>query len=359
MRADDEGFLQPAVQESLCIECDLCEKVCPVLHPGEPREPLAVYAAKALDDELRMKSSSGGVFSLLSREVFAKGGIVYGAGWEKPTWRVVHKSAENEEELSDLRGSKYVQSDMGSTYSQAKEQLSTGRLVMFTGCPCQIAGLKRYLRQDYENLLCVDLICHGVPSPLVFERYKEEKVKESAASISQIDFRNKRFGWNLFSFSMVFENGVRYLQDLNRDIYLKGFSRNLYLRRSCYQCSFLDCRSQSDLTLADYWNVRQRFPEMDDDVGTSLILVQTSRGKRFSETIRPHILQKSSDYQDACRGNPVLVRSVEFNVRRDKFLKEMRSSSASIDALVSKFSKISISERIGRRILRLLRKRKK
>ena len=243
------GFLLPVIDKTLCVNCGQCQKVCPVLHPGQKRMPLAVYAAKAKDDELRMKSSSGGMFTLLAREILKQGGVVYGAGWEKPAWRVVHKSAENEEELDDLRGSKYVQSDMGDTFRQVKDQLDSGRQVLFSGCPCQVAGFKLFLQKPYDNLLCADLICHGVPSPFVFDRCKNVIQANSAQSgeIKRISFRQKHaFGWKRFALSFAFANGSAYLQPLDQDPFLRGFLSELYSRLSCHECPFRELRSGSD-----------------------------------------------------------------------------------------------------------------
>jgi NAD-dependent dihydropyrimidine dehydrogenase PreA subunit len=322
MKPDAEGFLLPVIDKTLCVNCGQCQKVCPVLHPGQKRMPLAVYAAKAKDDELRMKSSSGGMFTLLAREILKQGGIVYGAGWEKPAWRVVHKSAENEEELDDLRGSKYVQSDMGDTFRQVKKQLDSGRQVLFSGCPCQIAGLKLFLQKPYDNLLCVDLICHGVPSPFVFDRCKNVIQANSAQSgeIKRISFRQKHaFGWKRFALSFAFANGSAYLQPLDQDPFLRGFLSELYSRLSCHECPFRELRSGSDITLADYWNVQQRFADMDDDKGVSLVLANSSTGLEWFNRSSSGYEALPSTYQHARDVNPSLWRSVAPSSRRGKF----------------------------------------
>ena len=177
MKEDEEGFLYPEADASLCIGCGLCEKVCPVLHQGDARKPLAVYAAKNRDENVRMASSSGGIFSLLAERVIDDGGVVFGARFDD-NWEVIHDFAETKEKLVAFRGSKYVQSCMESCFVQAKRFLDGGRKVLFTGTSCQIAGLKNYLRKDYENLLAVDVVCHGVPSPEAWRKY----VKEISAS---------------------------------------------------------------------------------------------------------------------------------------------------------------------------------
>ena len=212
MREDEEGFLYPIIDESSCINCGLCEKVCPVLNQGEERKPLKVYAAKNRNEEIRMQSSSGGIFTLLAEQIIQEGGVVFGARFDE-NWDVIHDYTETIDGLASFRGSKYVQSRVGETYKQAESFLKQGRKVMFAGTPCQISGLKLFLCKDYENLLTVDFICHGVPSPGVWRKYLEELIarqgggKNSVLShpnelITHIEFRNKRLGWKKYSFAL-------------------------------------------------------------------------------------------------------------------------------------------------------------
>jgi coenzyme F420-reducing hydrogenase beta subunit len=177
MREDDEGFLYPEINDAICIQCSLCEKICPVLVLVNSRKPLYVYAAKNPDEPIRRESSSGGMFTLLAEAVILRGGVVFGARFNEK-WEVIHDYTENKEGLAEFRGSKYVQSRIGNTYIQAREFLEAGRVVMFSGVPCQIAGLKGFLQKDYDNLVTVDLVCHGVPSPKVWQRYLYEVVEK-------------------------------------------------------------------------------------------------------------------------------------------------------------------------------------
>lgn len=177
MREDDEGFLYPEVDESVCIDCGLCEKVCPVIHQARENRPIVVCAAKNKSEEIRYQSSSGGVFTALANEIIREGGVVFGAGFDE-NWEVKHDCTETVEGLSAFRGSKYVQSRIGDSFKKAEQFLKIGRTVLFSGTPCQIAGLKRFLRKEYDNLLTVDFICHGVPSPGVWREYlKEETIR--------------------------------------------------------------------------------------------------------------------------------------------------------------------------------------
>ena len=195
MVADHEGFLRPQIDASKCVQCHACERACPVLHPSEPDTSPTCYAARTKDDALRLASSSGGIFTELARPILAKGGVVFGCVWEKPALVAIHAKAETEDELAAMRGSKYVQSDLRDTYREAKAELQKGREVLFSGTPCQIAGLNKYLGKSYDNLLTVEIICHGVPSPAVFEKYKQELVKRFGATLVSIAFRNKFYSW--------------------------------------------------------------------------------------------------------------------------------------------------------------------
>ena len=177
MQEDEEGFLYPVVDTSLCIDCNLCQKVCPELHPMNTRTPLHVYAAKHKDEQIRLASSSGGIFTLLAEKVIDEGGVVFGARFNA-SWEVVHDYTETKEGLTAFRGSKYVQSWLGNCFSKVRSFLSEGRKVMFTGTPCQVAGLKQYLRKEYDNLLTVDVVCHGVPSPKVWRMYLDEVARK-------------------------------------------------------------------------------------------------------------------------------------------------------------------------------------
>jgi len=354
MQPDAEGFLSPQIDCAKCVECGLCQKVCPVLVRNTPRIPLSVYAACALDDGVRLQSSSGGVFTLLARQVIENGGIVFGAAIRKSDLMVAHQSAETEEELAALRGSKYVQSDVGDTYRQAKQQLDVGRQVLYSGTPCQIAALRRVLGRDYPNCLCVEVICHAAPSPLAWQRYlAERKAKarrrtgapECGINPRRISFRRKDFGWKRYSLSMRFMDDTEHLADRFSDPFLRGFSAELFNRSSCHQCAVRELRSGADLTIADYWNVHEKFPGMDDDKGTSVILVNTEKGMSAWTGIRASCRFEASDYGDIKRTNPAVFRSAPPHRNRHRFFELVRRES-SFDAVVDKLLRRPLWRRI-------------
>ena len=298
MREDEEGFLYPIVDIEKCIGCNICEKVCPIINRGEINSTFRIYATANPDEETRKQSSSGGIFTLIAESVINTGGVVFGAKFDE-NWEVCHSFTETKEGLDDFRGSKYVQGRMEDNYKEVERFLKGGRKVLFSGTPCQISGLKHFLRKEYENLLTVDFICHGVPSPMVWRMFLDETIarqceKNSVLSfpisrrnthIKGISFRNKRLGWKKYSFALSLsttgrsgdKNTVLLSEPLTKNIFLRGFMSNLYLRPSCYACKVREFRSSSDLTLADCWGLQSIYPKLDDDRGYSLCILKNNR----------------------------------------------------------------------------------
>lgn len=365
MAPDVEGFRYPILNVSKCIDCGLCNRVCPSLHPDAERLPVSVFAAQAKDDGLRMESSSGGIFSLLARQVLANGGVVYGAAVRLTDGKVVHQSAETEYELFALRGSKYVQSDVGNVYIKAKEQVMSGRSVLFSGTPCQIAAFRRVLGCDRENLLCVEVICHGVPSPLAWEKFLENRLTEQnqgrdsardeGPPIKRISFRRKNCGWKRYSLSLRFANDREYLKDLQHDTFLRGFLNELYNRPSCHRCSLRGLCSGADITLGDFWKVGQWIAGIDDDHGTSLVLINTERGKRAFDSVKGCCRFINSSFDVACRSNSPLVKSPHPHARRTKFFKLMHGG-VDFDCSVDICLRLPLTMRIRAQVGRFLRK---
>lgn len=327
MKPDEEGFLYPQVDETVCIHCNACEKVCPVLQKQLPEETKnaepEAYAGINLDEKIRQQSSSGGIFTLLAEQTLHMGGIVFGAAMTKDQHSVHHIAVESAEQLAALRGSKYLQSEIGNTYLQVQKELQKGRKVLFSGTPCQVEGLYAFLHWEDPNLLCVDIICHGVPSPLVWDRYLTEREACAGAPVKQAFFRNKQHGWKAYTIKLIFCNDVSYEKVFTGDPFMKAFLQNICLRPSCYACHFKKLSRVSDITLADYWGIQDQYPEMDDDKGTSLVIVHSEKGKRCIELLGDKVRLKKVPVEQALRGNPSMLHSSEMHKQQKQFFSQL------------------------------------
>lgn len=356
MEQDFEGFLYPKIDIQACSNCNLCERSCPVLLKKQVDNQPVAYAAFNKDETVRLNSSSGGVFTLLAEEVLSQGGIVFGACIDHD-FNVVHDYVDKIENISNFRGSKYVQSNIGDTYEKVKEYLKNSKLVLFSGTPCQIGGLKSYLKREYGNLICQDIICHGVPSPKVWRKYIAFREKCAESKTKRIAFRRKDEGWKRYSVSFLFNNGTEYRQTLDKDLYMKAFLQNVCLRRSCYNCSFKTMNRESDITLADFWGIQNILPEMDDDKGTSLIIINSNKGYEIFKEVMNHIVYKQVDIKEAIKYNTAAVKSASQNPNREKFFHAL--DQYEFDKLVGKYCSDSLLSRSKRKIRRIISKIKK
>lgn len=307
------------------MKCSRCEQVCPVLHAhsAEVSEELPrAMAVWSRSTEKMAKSSSGGVFGELAEAIINKKGIVCGAVMDD-TLRVRHVCAETLSDLEALRGSKYVQSDVEDCYRTVQANLKAGRLALFSGTPCQVEGLKSFLGYDYENLFTVDIICHGVPSPLTWERYLEERRKAQSANVVKAGFRDKTNGWTNFSLSLQFDDGAVYRKTLKEDAFMNAFLANLCLRESCYQCRFKSIRRKSDLTVGDFWGIDRIAPEINDDGGVSLVILQSEKGRRLFREIEEKVNCRDVDCQTAVDLNGAATHSVYRHPFREYFFHKL------------------------------------
>lgn len=346
MRQDTEGFLYPQIDEAACIHCNLCEKVCPILHSQqEPKDKAPeAYAAINRDDEIRSQSSSGGVFTLLAEYILEQGGVVFGAAMADDQHSVRHIAVETLEKLAPLRGSKYLQSTIDNTYNEAKQALQAGRKVLFTGTPCQIEGLKSFLQgREYPNLYCMDVICHGVPSPLVWQTYVSEQETRAGAPARRTFFRHKKYGWKTFALLLEFSNNKAYECVLSKDAFMQAFLQNACLRPSCHACHFKKLNRVSDITVADYWGVQSQQPDMDDDKGTSLVLLHSSKGQQFLNAVREELRLKPVQAEQALKGNSAMTRSAAPHKNRQLFFANL--GTLPFEELVRKYARPHISFR--------------
>lgn len=353
MAEDEEGFLYPQVDTSKCVDCHLCEMVCPVINQDEARTPLEVYAAKNSDDDIRLKSSSGGIFTLLAEQTIKDGGVVFGACWDKD-WNVKHDYIDNISDLQRFRSSKYLQSVIDDNYLKAEQFLKTGRKVMFTGTPCQIAGLKHFLRKEYDNLLAVEIICHSVPSPGVWQQYLTTRLhtlKWNKSDIRNISFRDKKTGWKTYSFVIENKDGNSFIELSSKNAFMRGFLADLYTRPSCHACPAKQLRSGSDLTLGDFWGIESLMPEIDDDKGVSAIIVNSDKGKQVLHNINVELYEVQ--YDELTTRNPTLVKSFPIAPKRTEFFKEDGSTfEEKVKRLAKKpFSMKTLAYRIVRKVI--------
>lgn len=312
---DREGFSYPKVNHKQCSECGLCEKVCPILQNKNKsvQQPIKVYAAKNKKEDIRRHSSSGGIFTLLAEETIKQGGVVFGARFDEK-WDVVHDYTETIDGLASFRGSKYVQSRIGDNYLKARTILKEGRKVLFSGTPCQIAGLKSFLRKEYENLLCVDFVCHGIPSPKVWHYYLKS-YSNNKNRIDNINFRDKTHGWKNYSIVISLstkttveeKDTVSQSKIFKKDPFMNVFLQNVSIRPSCYDCRFRSLKSGADITIGDFWGIEKINHAFDDDKGVSLVIINTEKGKG-SFNINEAIIEEHS-FQEACQYNNSLIKS--------------------------------------------------
>lgn len=320
LRRDREGFDYPVANADRCIGCGKCEKVCPVLAPREASIPLEAIAVR--NDTCLEGSSSGGVFPSLAERIIEKGGVVYGAVLNDDM-SVGHMDSEDMEGVERMRGSKYVQSDLYSVFEEVKDVLSEGRRVLFSGTPCQVAGLRNYLENGTEGLITVDCACHGVPSPGLWEKYVKALAAAEGGKMKYVRFRDKRQSWMHYDF--VYDAGKGEVRKkYMKDPYMALFVQNMTLRPSCYSCPVRNGKSGSDLTLADLWSVADSVPELNDDKGASLVLLNTEKGREImAET---GLKTRLVDAAQAMKNNGGFAERTERPERREEFFKGHHSA---------------------------------
>ena len=319
MIKNEEGFIYPEIDMGLCVNCGACEKVCPQMTPPNKKEPISIYAIQHGDTDILKDSSSGGAFRLLADEVIEQGGCVAGCVWNDEL-HPIFKIADSKEELLPMQGSKYLSSDTLNVYEQIKSRLTAGQLVLFTGAPCQCAGLVNYLGKSYENLLTAEFLCHGMPSQQIFDTYishlvKKYRIKNGKNDIKAYQFRDKKKrGWGIVS-SCTFKIGkrtkIKYTVE-STDSYVYGFLSGYFNRYSCYSCKFRGEKRFTDFTFCDFWGVEKFHPEIDKTVGVSALSINTPKADYFKEKILHKAKWIKTDAVGVSKCNPSLLdESVE------------------------------------------------
>ena len=337
--ADKEGFLYPRIDESVCVDCRLCEKVCPMINDYVSSSPIVTFASKNKNEKVRMSSSSGGIFSLFAEKIIEEGGVVFGAVFDE-YWQVVLDCTDRKENIDNFRRSKYVQAKTGDSYRKVQFYLKQGRKVLFSGTPCQIIGLKLYLQKEYPNLITVDVACHGVPSPKVWEKYllyigKREQCKNRTSytkicpTIQKINFRGKEISWEQFTITINFvsSEGNSERQEFSHsivhrdDLYMKLFLKDVILRPSCYHCSMRMRKSMSDIMIADFWAIDDVLPDFNDHKGVSLVVVKSEKGKNFFSAISTDSV--FTEYDVAIKNNGGFQEKVVPHPNREFFFNHL------------------------------------
>jgi len=344
---DEKGFWFPSIDKDKCINCGMCEKVCPMLTNKDNNNNPIAYACYNKDEKIRMESSSGGIFTLLAINIINRGGVVFGASFNNENL-VEHICIDNIYDLYKLRGSKYLQSNTNITYKKVKDYLDKNVIVLYTGTPCQIEGLLSYLQIDYENLFTQDIICHGVPSPKVWKKYLEFRLGNTKDK-TIINFRDKSEGW--INYNIVLQNdSVKYKKIYKHDLYFKAFLNDICLRDSCYNCKFKKHNRLSDITLGDFWGINEVLPEINDDKGTSLVIVNSNKGIELFDNINADIIFKKVDLDKALEFNLMIIKSADLNKNREKFFENL--DKLPFKVLIKKYlPESNIFDRIIHRIL--------
>jgi coenzyme F420-reducing hydrogenase beta subunit len=326
---DGEGFYYPKINVAVCAKCAICENVCPIIKPEDERRGTGdtpdSFAVINKDADALLDSSSGGAFTLLAERIIGRGGVVFGAKFDEK-FKVIHSYTDTSEGLADFRGSKYVQSDIGGSYKEVKTFLQNGREVLFSGTPCQIGGLKSYLKDTDTSLLtCVDLICYGVPSPKIWRKYYRfiQNKEFNGRRITRIKFRDKAKGRSGDLFSIA--SGNRSLLQNNRSNFFKRiFLNRLSIRPSCFDCRYKSISRQADISIGDFWGVEKVFPELPADNGVSYVIIHTDQGRDLFDKIKRGAIVKKSDMNTLVRYNPFYADSIKRPILRDMFMRDFQ-----------------------------------
>lgn len=352
MRADEEGFLYPHVRKKECIHCNICEEVCPILNhiEKETNPEQAAVIVQNKDQEICRQSTAGGAFTAIAEFVLDKGGIVFGVEMQ-PDYIVRHTSVETKDQLIKFRNSKYVQSDVGNTYVLAKKQLDSGRIVCFSGTPCQIEGLRHYLKKDYENLILVDVVCRAVPSPGVWKKYIAMEIQQHG-DMQSIRFRDKSLGYQYSTMELKDNRGNVYRGGIESQPWLRMFFSGMIIRPSCTACKFRGRYRNSDFTIWDCFNVYSIDKNFNEDIGTTRMLIHTKKGRQIFEQIKSSFKYKNLEADAAVNGVQEMIESPKAHQRRNEFYADIEK--LSIPELLNKYYPVTINIKLKKNVRLLL-----
>ncbi len=342
IKEDKHGFYKPVIEEQKCTNCGLCEKTCPLDNYNSKNNPPKAYALINRDENTRLKSTSGGAFSAFAKYILEQNGVVYGVIYDE-NMQVIHSRATTLQEVEKMYSSKYVQSNTRDTFKQAKKDLEAGNQVLFSGTPCQIAGFKSYLRKTYDNLITVDLICHGVPSTTIFEKYKKEFMQNKPnEKLININFRSKIKGWTPKLNTNITTNNQQYFIKACKDPFMKSFLCNIAINASCLDCQFNKIPRIADITIGDFWGVDDYDKTLNDEKGLSIILVNNEKGQEFLKLANNNIKIKEVPFDVVTPKNPNIYSSSKAHKNRTKFLEELCVQNKSLKYCVKKYLKTPV-----------------
>ena len=343
MKRDEEGFKYPCVDTMKCIGCNKCEKVCPCIHkPYINRQYIEGYAAINKNLKERLNSSSGGVFSLLATKIIELGGVVIGSTMTDDCKEAMHIIVDNTEELAYLYGSKYLQSNINNIYSEVHEKLKNVKWVLFSGTPCQVEGLLNYLGSPYEKLICVDLICHGVPSPGVWKKHVENIEKKKHLKLKNVNFRCKKYN-GYSDYGIMYQKS--FYKSKEEDTYFQLFMKELTLRLSCYDCKFKGIVRNSDITLGDFWGIDDFAADLNDGNGISIVVIQSEKGKKLFEEIKQSLALTTVEVDKVfATHNNAMTKSSLKPINRETFWNDFHK--LSYEQLCKKYIHISSKEKV-------------
>ncbi len=349
MVEDEEGFFYPVINQELCVNCGKCRHICPFIKGNSQESLPKVYAAKNSTDESRKYSASGGLFTLLSDFVLNSGGVVYGAVFDSDM-QVVHCRALSEEERNPMRGSKYVQSNLEHIFLQVQKDVNAGHVTLFTGTPCQIAGLKAFLRKDYPNLYTCDIVCHGVTSPKMFKEYLSFIEKKYHSKIKNISFRDKEQGWSQQKWKIELQSGQILLDNKEVNAYKNLFYGHVIQRPSCHECPYASIQRQGDITLGDFWGIENSLPDFKDELGVNVVLINTTKGEQLFEKVKDGIHYEESDVKSCLQ--PQLQYPTERSEKREQYWRDYEKRGFSYVA--RKYGMVGFSDRVKAKVKKII-----
>ena len=351
-----DGFIYPSINKNSCINCDKCDNMCPIINFKKNQNYVQrkAYLAYSFNKEDLLLSSSGAMFPVIAKKIIEANGIVIGAAYNGKNL-VEHKVIENVNDLSKIQGSKYIQSNIKDNYLIAENALKKGKYVLFSGTPCQIAGLKFYLKKDYDKLITQDIICHGVPSERIYKEYLKYLENKYHSKIVYINQRDKSTGWDNYSVKVVFSNGKIYKEYFTDDYFMRIYLSDKILRYSCYDCKYKGDNRLSDITLADFWNVNKVIPKIENtNEGISLIIVHTDKGERFINEIKNEAFIEPVNKSEALKFNI----SYYENAKQSDFNHQIFDDLEKIkfDKLVKKYTKPLVKRNLLSKIKKIIKK---